>query len=281
MSNILGSSLLAKSSPGSKLREQAVQNAEKPALPGKGDVGTIGRAQVEEPLNRPVPQGSDKIVAAQPTVEGTTVAPTDIVPAGGVGLNENANTPLRSGAGNQALFQGGAAQPQAQPAGRVNPGGTTATQIATPTVSRAAAAYVPAPVEQVLGLNSSQGNQQVQGGTTSYQRDPFLSAVTTLGNKAYADTKNAVNKVISYTPTAGQYIAGAVGKAISNVPALRSLGNHLQSFGGSRAQGNIQGSIRQTVKNVSQNVGKTINNLRSQAGNGLNNLLRSLFGGRR
>lgn len=297
----LGSQLIAKSSPGGKLRTLTEQNAENPAIPGKGDVGTISRTQVEEPLNRPVPPGSDKIISVQPTVEGTTVSQGDIVPAGGVGLNPTTNAPLRSGAGDQALFQGNgggdnASRPAAapsQPAGRVNPGGATATPTAAKAPARAAAAYVPAP--QVLGLSDSQPsqsasqNQQVQGGTTTYQRDPFLAAVTTLGNKAYADTKNAVNKVVSYTPTAGQYVSGAAGKVASavgnvvNSPALRSLGSQLQSFGGQ--PNTTVGSISKAVSNVANNVGKTVgstvNNLRSAASSTVNNLLRSLFGGKK
>jgi hypothetical protein len=280
----LGSSLIAKSKPGGKYRDIVEQNVENPALPGKGQIGTIARSQVEEPLERPVPQGSEKIVSVQPTVEGSTVAQNSILPAGGVGLPDAANTPLRSGAGNQALFSGGgssrsAAAPSQAP-GRVNPGGATVSNRAavTPTAARA---YAPA-------YDFSQENQQVRSQQPQYERTNFASALSTLGNKAYADAGKAVQKVISYTPTAGQYLQGAAGKVLSQVPALRSLGNQLQSQGGSRAVGNTSGSISKFVQSIVPNtvkqtapVVRSVQQVAKTVTSAVNNLLRSLTGGKK
>ncbi len=64
----LGSSLVAKGGVGGKYREIVESNIEgQPA--DKGQVGTVSRNQIEEPLARPVSDGSNKVVAAKPIVE--------------------------------------------------------------------------------------------------------------------------------------------------------------------------------------------------------------------
>ncbi len=279
----LGSSLVAKASPGATYRKQAETSIERPDLPNRGKVGSIDRSQLEEPLERSVPGGSQKIVGVQPTVESVAGVPGDISPA--VGLPSGVSATVPAGNQNQALFQGGVgAPPSGTPAGRVNPG-------AAPTVSsnagggaRPALAYQP----EVQSVSKTQVGKptQVQKVTPTYDRDSFLSAVTSLGNKTYADTKDAVNKVISYTPTAGQYIAGGVGKAVgslanaTNNAQLRSVANQLQSFGGSRAVGNESLSIRKNVGNVVNTVSKAAAPIIRSAQNVVKqaqSVLRSLF----
>jgi len=272
--NTLGSSLIAKSNPGGKLRETITANAEKPALPGKGDIGTIGRAQVEEPLNRPVSPGSDKVVAVQPTVEGSSVAQNDILPAGGIGLNESPTAPLRSGASNQSLFQGSA---PSQPIGRVNPGGTTATpKVANTSPARAAVAYAPAsmPVfDQPLGLGNS--NQQVQGQVPARTSSPTQP---TTGNKLGLSTflttgaaagRNILRSLAAEAPS-------FINRAITGVSeaALRSKGG-----GASFAVPNPSYNKNLTpIQNIQQSpLGKAVGSI----GSTVNNVLRSLFGGKK
>lgn len=274
----LGSSLVAKASPGATYRKQAETNIENPELPGRGKVGSIDRAQLEEPLERSVPGGSQKIVGVQPTVESVAGVPGDISPA--VGLPSGVTPNIPGGNQGQALFQGGVGVP----AGRVNPG-------AAPTVSSSAGGGARPALLSQPGVQSVSKTQIGQAPTVvknepSYDRDSFLSAITSVGNKAYADAKEQVNKVISYTPTAGQYIAGGAGKALGSLAnatgnaQLRSLSNQLQSFGGSRAVGNESLSIRKNVGNVVNTVQKAAAPVIRSAQNVVKqaqSVLRSLF----
>lgn len=64
----LGSSLVAKAGIGGKYRDVAEANIQgQPTDQGK--VGSLSRNQIEEPLNRSVSPGSNKVVASKPIVE--------------------------------------------------------------------------------------------------------------------------------------------------------------------------------------------------------------------
>lgn len=67
----LGSSLLAKTNPSSALRKSREERIEKPNVPGKGDVGSLERQFVEEPIERSVPEGSDKVLNISPGAEAS------------------------------------------------------------------------------------------------------------------------------------------------------------------------------------------------------------------
>lgn len=139
----LGSSLVAKASPGAAYRKAAEENLQGQNLLEKGQIGTISRQQVEEPFERKVPAGSNKVVSVRPIVEslpGTPFVeptaeaenPEGIVappqgrpggapgapapsPGGGVGLPPQAVAPnVRPGSANQALFR--AVTPKPAPA---------------------------------------------------------------------------------------------------------------------------------------------------------------------
>lgn len=161
----LGSSLVAKSSTGSKTRDLLESNIQQPTIPGKANVGSFIREAVEQPLERPVPQGSSKVVASQPLLESGGVAASlpgsdvgAIREGGGVGLpgSRVALEAPRPGAANQALFQGGVSpapsspQAPAAPASRVNqgvPAQTTSQPTSQPTAQ-------PRSTGQVLGSSS-------------------------------------------------------------------------------------------------------------------------------
>lgn len=136
----LGSSLVAKASPGAAYRKAAEQRGQAQNLLEKGQIGTISRQQVEEPFERKVPAGSNKVVSVRPIVESLPgqpfVEPTPEVaapegitappagrpggapgapapsPGGGVGLPPQAQAPVvRPGSANQALFRAVAPAP--------------------------------------------------------------------------------------------------------------------------------------------------------------------------
>lgn len=72
-----GSSLLAKSSPGSASRKKDEEKIQKTAIPeGAGSVGTASRELLEQPIERPVAPGSQKVVAVRPGVQGPSNLPS-------------------------------------------------------------------------------------------------------------------------------------------------------------------------------------------------------------
>lgn len=106
---MLSHSLISTShaySPGSVLRSFLENQFAGIKIPGKGESGSLSRAQLEEPLERSVPVGSNKIVAVKPPIEPTTtsfpatlpnVNMTQLSIAPGIGLPENIRTtPLRN-----------------------------------------------------------------------------------------------------------------------------------------------------------------------------------------
>lgn len=274
----LGSSLLARAGAGGRLRETEESRIQKPEIPGKGAPGTLGRAQVEEPLVRQVSPGSAKIVSVQPTVEGTTapnIVPEDVESVGI--LPTSPRVEARPGANNQALFQGGVSTSGQEvpgtgvPTSKVQQGRGATVTSSQGGGARPAVANVP----QVQGAQTQQ-----QGQAARVVRTPLAPA---LGNiispKAFAE--EGVRRVQEFVPTAGQFLAGGAGKLLTavgsalNAPQLRpgGLGAQLQSFGGQPTRtstgSNIArpGSISSGLRSVAQNVGNVVNNLRSQAQN--------------
>lgn len=158
----LGTSLIAKSSPGGKLRESAERKVNATSIPGKGALGNISRLGLQDPLEAQGSVGSDKIIAQRPLVQGLVNTPTNIGPEqistpegsrfaptwqpspispdnGGDGVGYQAPRQSQpSGNNNQALFQGGVSTPQ-------------------PMRSAARRTSAPAPTQQgqVLGASTS------------------------------------------------------------------------------------------------------------------------------
>lgn len=106
MARTIGSSLAAKAAPGSVSRGLVEKRNEEQNLLGRGKIGSLERAQIEEPLERAVPAGSAKIAAQQPLIEGGVVSPTfDAVNANppvlssGIGLNPGGRTGIRGAGG--------------------------------------------------------------------------------------------------------------------------------------------------------------------------------------
>lgn len=220
----LGSSLVAKSSPGGKLREIGERAITTPQIPGKGAIGTLSRGGIEEPLKREVPAGSEKVVGMQPIVESQAGLPADVIPSEVMppapipeGMSPSVNASVPQGNRGQALFQGGVG-------GSSGGAAAGASRAATKQVSQGDP-YIgyKKPVPEVQGAQtSSQDPRSVNVGTGV----PFAS---TLGGKVYAgDTNNPVPR------TAAQAVVGGLGKAVSAVPiqAVKNVGNMMQSWGG-------------------------------------------------
>lgn len=222
----LGSSLVAKSSPGGRLREIGEQAITTPQIPGKGAIGTISRGGMEEPLKREVPPGSEKVVGMQPIVESQAGLPADVIPSEVMppapipeGANPSVSASVPSGSRGQALFQGGVG-------GQPSAGGAAAG--ASKPVTKQVSQGVPyvgykAPVPEVQGAQTSSQNRNSEMVGTGV---PFAS---TLGGKVYAgDTNNPVPR------TAAQAVVGGLGKVVSAVAP--KVGNMMQSWGGQTIQ---------------------------------------------
>lgn len=275
----IGSSLVAKANPASPIRKTEESKIANPAIPGKGESGSLARKFVEQPFLKPIPEGSARTVSVTPSIDSEAIGrPNMPMPEEGVGMMAGGQPQgqLRSGANNQALFQGGASAPspatQAAPTARggvaakagsvlgankgaINPSG----QI----LPEAASTYQASPGEEGrLGLLPS-AFSSFSGHVSAGGENPNV-----LTNKGTGSTGVTVNRntgqVKSFTPTAGQFIAGGVGKAINKIAPNSSIGKQLQTFGGAAqpaAQG--KGSISTGLRSIVQTVNNALNKLRS------------------
>lgn len=267
----LGSSLLAKAGAGGRLRESEEARIQKPEIPGKGGIGTLGRAQVEEPLVRQVPAGSSKVVSVQPTVEGTT-ADVGILPTA-------PRAEARPGSQNQALFQGGIGEAGQAPA----------TGVPTSRVQSGRGAAVTSSVGGEA--RPATGNQRLAGGAVNIQgekggqlRSSQAPSVNTVGNRAILNPKEPIKPISggitsqtnlrsgavitpTPTPTPTRPTPTPVRPNPVPTPAL-PLQNIMNSiFGTAKSTPNID--FGAGLRSLAQNV---VGNLRSKFG---------LFGGKR
>lgn len=267
----IGSSLVAKSSPGGKLRDIAEQAITTPQVPGKGAIGSISRAGLEEPMKREVPAGSEKVVGVQPIVESQAGLPADVIPSEVMppapipeGMSPSVNASVPQGNRGQALFQGGVGG---------SSGGATAG------ASRPATKQVSQGVPFVGYTNPNQSSVNDIGVSTQIPRtnsppqnqpsSPYLGGGANAGGVG-AKTPQYANPV--------QKVVGGLGKIVSNVAP--ALGNQMQSWGGIRSSGqnvpsgNRAGDVRPSnTPSFSQGVS---NQLRSVIQN-LTSKLRSWF----
>lgn len=257
----IGSTLQAKASPGSRTREQEEFARSKPAIPGKGEVGTVSRGMIEEPLERQVSPGSAKMVSAQPTIEGTTVQP--MMPPSplteGVGLPATPQ-PLRSGAAGQALFQGSVPTPQAQSVS----GGALAG-------ARPATGYAPKPIETPMGGRTQGMETRVQGEAplrSTGQNAPTTSG--TFGTRVQAgEGDTGFNPGASFQQSG---LANLIEKITGGQSAVSRAAAKYQPIGGL-----VRAGLPLTSGMVAQNIGQGLRsnlqeNLKKAGG-----FLRSLF----
>ena len=222
----LGSSLVAKASPGAKLRETQEQKLMTPQIPGKGAIGSISRAGLEEPLKREVPAGSEKVVGVKPLVESQAGLPADLLAGGAVPPTESAipegagpqiRSKIPSGNQNQALFQGGVG-------GNSSPSRQTTQQVSQ------GAPYVgyQAPQPENQGGQTKQSNQAIS------PMLPQTGVNQMAGGKVFAGEGQVPR-------TLAQKVVGGAGKVVSAVAP--SLGNQMQSWGGQTITGNRSKAI--------------------------------------
>lgn len=179
----LGSSLVAKSTPGSATRDLLEKQISKPAIPGKGEIGTTNRDLATETGVTPAAPGSEKVIAAGPGVEGSQViSPTEVAPtqamqpllAGGMGLPQG---PGQMGSNNMAMMDGSASRVAAS---------------APSTGGRTASARSGGPV---AGTTTASGSILPSGASSSFQAPapvvaPQIESFTSRllgGSKSYAD----------------------------------------------------------------------------------------------
>lgn len=270
----LGSSLLAKSTPGSASRDLTEQQIGKPALPGKGEIGTISRDLVSEPNAVPVAPGTEKVLAAGPGVEGSNVvSPTEAVTppslladGGGFGLPNTGNVargmpftdsfaPASAAsapaAGKTAVSRSGGGQSgPVEASGSILPTGASTSVVAPRSQDKAAQNPT---LTGLLGTRVS-ADEGVVGPQPQidYPQESRGLLTSTGINRDTGQVSNPVK-------TTGQAVAGAVGKILSSIPATKNVGNQLQSFGGSataaaQGSGSVSNALRSIVNSVSSSV---------------------------
>ena len=310
----LGSSLVAKASPGSASRAATENRMSKPNVPGKGAPGSTERQFVEGPKLNDLSPGSEKSIRVSPGADYTSqpgqppVAPVDqtLLP-GGMGMMppgspSAAPGQLRSGASNQPLFQGGVSPSSAPTAAS---GAIKGGRVAKSTSGGALpGAFLPPPappqgdiagtgISTDMGMMPQESSQSIAPSqrVITGTENPLLANL--LGGRVSADQPGVNN--VNIGRTAGQMAAGAAGKVITPVAkavnkalgtnislAPGGIGAQLQSFGGATAPAILgQGSISNALRSLVQSASSTASNLRSSASNTVNSVaskLRSLFG---
>lgn len=309
----LGSSLVAKNSPGSATRDTIENRISNPSIPGKGEPESAVRKFVEEPKLNDVSPGSEKNIRVSPgeqvSLPGDPLAsPQPELLPGIMGLPGPGAQPaaqpgqpqaqLRSGADAQPLFQGGVTPNTPKPvtASSATRGGKTATSVSGGPLLDAFAA--PTPKGDIGTYGASTESKQVAeapGPARTNITGTENPLTKLLGGRVSADEGGVRDATIGQT--FGQVVAGPVGKAISTAGKavnkalgtnvnLGGLGSSLQSFGGDKTPAQTgQGSIQAALRSLTDNIGANVNNLRSQASsiasnvkNNVSSKLRSLFG---
>ena len=119
----LGSSLVAKSRPGGAYRQVAENRVANPDLPNKGQIGSLERSLVEDPLTRATPGGSNKVVSSSPALEGQAPIADPTVAGTGIGLSPNLPVDVNPAfVARQAAERAAAEQAAAAAAAPQNPG---------------------------------------------------------------------------------------------------------------------------------------------------------------
>lgn len=295
----LGSSLVAKSSPGSKSREIVENRLNSTTIPDKGDPGSVQRSLMEETKVQPVAPGSEKQIRVSPGVSAVQgmddpgmglIGPENPALAGGAaGPRQNYNpAALRSGANSQALLQGG--EPGSPPPA---PAGNPASASAAPRSGRSATAVSSAGAgssENLLAGIMGTGNVD-SGPRQNYQVEKPQDNVEVgnykfqpLGGRVSADGGQGGAKTISGNTL--QAVAGTLSKAAEKVGGGNIPSVGLRSFAQNVSQAanpifSPAAALQSVNKAASQAnpIGSAVsgfNNLRSQASNVLSKL-RSLF----
>ncbi len=233
----LGSSLVGRVSPSSPLRKTIEEAIQTPKLPLKGEPGSLERQFIEQPLEKTVPPGSQKVTSVSPTIDATSqpsVSPTrggEALLAGAIGQS---NAPLPNtapGANNQPLFQGGITPNTPGVAAQAAPRGRT------PVYNSVAG--VPTSIPEISSPSSVLGGKSEVKAPTYAQGERQNPLTNFLGGRVIA-AEPKQQLPVNWTSTIPQALAGVAGKALTTVgtklkaPQLApgGLGAQLQSWGG-------------------------------------------------
>jgi hypothetical protein len=275
MLRTMGSSLMAKASPGGAFRKTEEARIDNPALPGKGEIGTISRGMMEEPIERQVPPGSTKVVSSSPAVEPTTEAtPIGMLPTQPLAPTQPSTpgmTPTR-GTGNPpdvGIIQPALRSQSTGVAGKTTSGGALQG-------AQAATLYQPpqGPQTDVLGAQA-ENRLPLAGGPGSAS---LAGKVIATGGQGSTQSYSNPNPIVS----GARSIAGALGEAgrtVGNALGIPQVGftSALRSFASNPQNTNaLNSAANKVAQSVSSNIrsGGAI----GQAAQKVSGWLRSLFG---
>lgn len=274
----LGSSLMAKASPGTSLRKRTEERMQGATQAGAGiaQPGSVQRQSIQEPLEKQVPTGTQKVVSVQPTIQpmvkGAATAPsTGMVPQmGGGGMATATGRSIAAGGQSPSVSPGGGAA-------RVSTQAPTSVSGGAAPGAKPAAKYAPTPGGggAVLGLQAPP--------SPSYTQGSFLSgvgpAIASLGNRVAAEGGKQ-----TIPQNFGQAVAGAIGNTINTVG--RALGNPLPEKNVSENLQKFASNVKNTVSGVGsiskpaatvQAVARSVQKAVQQAAQKATSILRSLF----
>lgn len=227
----LGSSLVAKASPGSKTRETIERRIENPAIPNRGQVGSVDRELIEETKSAPVPEGSEKQVRVSPGVSATESAQqvqrTGASPeAGGLLPGALGLGPIgqqvgpRSGPDGGALARGvdspqSTGAPISPPSSPV-PSGRGPSTVQTPSTQSYSGGEAPNLLEGLVGQSFAVGPQSRVQSVAPRQQDVFVGPYQpNVGNRVSAAEQQVGPREIS--GNTAQAVAGTLSKAAEKV----------------------------------------------------------------
>ena len=256
----IGSSLVAKSNPGSPIRKTTEDKVNNPSIPGKGETGSIQRQTIEQPFLKETPSGSARTVSVTPAIESQAIGNRNMpIPEAAGGANGQPQ--LRSGANGQALFQGGVSTPSAvRSAAPVAKGGTAAKSASVAGVNK--------------GAIGGMGMITPQAASTSSEAAPsgsfwsgILPTAASLGARAAA----ADGKVTGGQPkNLSQAIVGTLGRgnaaaqAYATNPQITASGQGSISKGLQHALNNPVGTVKEQIASGTGAIRSVVNTIVSK-----------------
>lgn len=272
----LGSSLIAKSQVGSRLRstEEERQTGALQRGSASAQTGSPVRGSVDEPIEKLNPQGTQKIVSVQPSItptEKSVVSKIGIAPSiGAASRVSNPSGTSNGGGTGQASNPGGGAAPASRTAFRAAQVGASASGIGRPALGYTpggggASGAVKGAATSKQGSVSRVTNPTISKGTSSAPK-----LINTFGGRVAADTPKTepVNFGLlnSVKGRAGKVI-DRIGKTLGNPLPEKNVTEKLQSLTKAQAKAPSKsgGKIVVTNKQVKQAVKKASAPLRTTA----------------
>lgn len=152
--SMLGSSILARTAPGSALRDVAEKRIAGVNVPGKAVPGSLSRSDLEDPLYRQVPVGSNKVIAVKPLLAGMGISSPDTTPplapispsiVEGIGLPEVQRPQVTSSNNNNQQSRG-----ESRPSNNPSPQPQRSTPAQQPVIHAKASVRPPQPIKPIV-----------------------------------------------------------------------------------------------------------------------------------